>query len=179
MYLPTSHLLITKATRVSLQQGALVDGFTQPRSTPSRYETEHPVFVLAGCTDLKPSPLQHPCWSVQSAPQPTSTNWSEDHSTHNNWHILQNGQNKERPRRRSWETVKRLKEIKETSHLNIVCGPALNPGQEKRKEQGGKEGRQEKGREEEGWKKEGVGGEKQTAIRIWGQLNKFEYEHRI
>ena len=74
----------------------------------------------------------------------------------------------------------RLKEIKETSHLNVVCDPALNPGQEKKKGregQGGKGGRQEKGRE---GKKEGWGeGEIQMAVRIWGQLNKFEYEHRL
>ena len=39
----------------------------------------------------------------------------------------------------------RLKEIKETSHLNVVCDLALNPGQEKKKGWeglGGKGGRQ-------------------------------------
>lgn len=73
----------------------------------------------------------------------------------------------------------RLKEIKETSHLNVVCDPALNPGQEK-KRKGGTEWEGRKTGERKRGKEGGVGeGEIQTAVRIWGQLNKFEYEHRL
>lgn len=165
VYLPTSHLLITKATRVILQQRSSVDGTATKWSGqhPQKVTSRRPVFVLAGCTDTETSPLQHPCWSVQPAPQPTSTNskWGtvcEMTGLHSS-EMVKIRRNQERLRN-GW----RLKEIKETSHLNVVCDPALNPGQEKEKEGRNRVGKEGDRRKEERRKrrKEGEVGRRET-----------------